>query len=272
MGEGAKLKARLESGPPAVGSWLHLFSPLAAEILAQAGYDCVMIDLEHGAGTLMDAISLMHAVQGRDCAPLIRVPSNDPDWIKRALDTGVAGIMIPAISSAAEAEAAVGACRYPPRGHRGMAPTIVRASSYGTDWRGYVDNAAEELLVICQIETGQAVAEAAEIAAVVGVDMLFLGPFDLSAALGRIGEPDHPEVRARIADVEEAAKAQGKRLGGIPTPGRTAEALFADGYDMVLADFDVLMLRDAARSSVARLRAAAAAAGKDDSGGSGSSA
>ena len=124
--------------------------------------------------------------------------------------------------------------------------------------------------MICQIETGQAVAEAAEIAAVEGVDMLFLGPFDLSAALGRIGEPDHPEVRERIADVEQAAKAQGKRLGGIPTPGRTAEALFADGYDMVLADFDVLMLRDAARSSVARLRAAAAAAGKDGSGGSGS--
>ena len=258
MGEGATLKARLASGPPAVGCWLHLFSPLAAEILAQAGYDCVMIDLEHGAGTLMDAISLMHAVQGRRCAPLIRVPSNDADWIKRALDTGVAGIMIPTVSSAAEAKAAVGASRYPPRGDRGMAPTIVRASSYGVDWREYVETSADELLVICQVETRQAVEQADQIAAVEGVDMLFLGPFDLSAALGRIGEPDHPEVRACIADVERAAKAQGKRLGGIPTPGRTAEALFADGYDLVLADFDVLLLRDAARSSVTRLRAAAA--------------
>ena len=119
MGQGATLKARLASGPPVAGCWLHLFSPLAAEILAQAGYDCVMIDLEHGAGSLMDAISLMHAVQGRRCAPLIRVPSNNADWIKRALDTGVAGIMIPAISSAAEAKSAVGACRYPPEGDRG---------------------------------------------------------------------------------------------------------------------------------------------------------
>ena len=81
--------------------------------------------------------------------------------------------------------------------------------------------------------------------------MLFLGPFDLSAALGRMGEPDHPEVRTRIEQVEQAAKATGKHLGGIPTPGRTAEALFAAGYDLVLADFDVLLLRDAARSSVA---------------------
>ncbi len=261
MGVGT-LKSRLTSGAPAVGCWLHLFSPLAAEIMAQAGYHCVMIDLEHGAGTLMDAISLMHAVQGRDCAPLIRVPSNDPDWIKRALDTGAAGIMIPAIRSAAEAESAVGACRYPPQGHRGMAPTIVRASGFGSDWRTYVQTSAEHLLVICQVETGGAVAEAAAIAAIEGVDMLFIGPFDLSAALGRIGEPDHPEVRARIADVEQAAKAQGKLLGGIPTPERPAESLFADGYDLVLADFDVLMLRDAARSSVARLHRAAAAGKK----------
>lgn len=258
MNEDAVLKARLGTGRPTLGCWLHLFSPLAAEILSQAGYDCVMIDLEHGAGSLMDAVSLMHAVQGRTCAPLIRVPANDPVWIKRALDLGIAGIMIPALDNAAEAEAAVGACRYPPQGRRGMAPTIVRASAYGADWCGYVERAAKDLLVICQIETAGAVRNASEIAAVEGVDMLFLGPFDLSAALGRMGEPDHPEVRNRIEQVEQAAKAAGKHLGGIPTPGRTAEALFAAGYDLVLADFDVLLLRDAARSSVARLHAAMA--------------
>jgi 4-hydroxy-2-oxoheptanedioate aldolase len=269
MGEGAALKARLAAGRPVIGCWLHLFSPLAAEIIAQAGYDCVMIDLEHGGGTLMDAVFLMQAVQGRDCAPLMRVPANDAVWIKRALDTGIAGIMIPAVGSATEAEAAVAACRYPPRGHRGMAPTIVRASDYGADWRRYVDKAAEELLVICQIETGQAVEEAAEIASIESVDMLFIGPFDLSAALGRLGEPDHPEVRAHIFEVEQATKAAGKRLGGIPTPGRTVEALFAAGYDLVLADFDVLLLREGARASVARLRAAADQADSDRDGLSG---
>ncbi len=259
MNEGAALKARLGTGRPALGCWLHLFSPLAAEVVAQAGYDCVLIDLEHGAGGLMDAVSLMHAVQGRACAPLMRVPANDPVWIKRALDIGIAGIMIPAVDNAAEAEAAVAACRYPPEGRRGMAPTIVRASAYGADWRGYVERAAkEDLLVICQVETAAGVRNAAEIAAVEGLDLLFLGPFDLSAALGRMGEPDHPEVRRSIEQVERAAKAAGKALGGIPTPDRSAEALFAAGYDLVLADFDVLLLRDAARSSVARLRAAMA--------------
>ncbi|MDH3595616.1 MAG: aldolase/citrate lyase family protein [Rhodospirillales bacterium] len=258
MKKSAALKARLGTGRPVVGCWLHLFSPLAAEVVAQAGYDCVMIDLEHGAGSLMDAVSLMHAVQGRACAPLMRVPANDPVWIKRALDTGIAGVMVPAVNDAAEAEAAVAACRYPPQGRRGVAPTVVRASAYGTDWREYVDHAAKDLLVVCQIETADGVRNAAEIAAVEGLDMVFVGPFDLSAALGWMGEPDHPEVRTRIDEVEQAAKAVGKRLGGIPTPGRTAEALFAAGYDLVLADFDVLLLRDAARDSVARLRAAMA--------------
>jgi len=256
MAQGGSLKARLNSGDRAIGCWLHLLSPTAAEIISQAGYDCVMIDLEHGAATYRDAISLMQAVQGRDCAPLLRVPANDPVEIKRALDTGISGIMIPSVNSKAEATAAVKACRYPPLGSRGMAPTLVRAAGYGVDWRGYVERANDQLLVICQIETGPAVDAVAEIAAVEGVDMLFLGPFDLSASLGHLGAPDHPEVLARIAVVEQATKAAGVRLGGIPTPERTAEVLFAAGYDLVLADFDVLMLRDAARASVARLRAA----------------
>ena len=250
------LKAKLAGGDPAIGCWLHLFSPIAAEVVAQAGYDCVMIDLEHGPGSLMDAVALMRAVQGRGCAPLLRVPSNDPVAIKRVLDTGVSGLMVPAVDTAGEAEAVVTACRYPPEGRRGMAPAIVRASDYGAR-SDYIEKVNEETLVICQIETGRAVAEAGKIAAVPGVDLLFVGPYDLSADLGYTGEPDHPAVAERIEAVERAAKSAGKRLGGIPTPGRTAAQLFAAGYDLVLADFDLLMLRDAARASVESLRAAA---------------
>ena len=250
------IKQRIAAGEGLCGCWINLFSPLATEVIGQAGYDCVMIDLEHGAGSLMDAIPLMHAVQGRACASLMRVPANDPVWIKRALDTGVAGVMVPAINDAAAAESAVAACRYPPRGRRGVAPTIVRASAYGADWRGYVERADEDLLVVCQIESAEGVRNAAGIAAVEGLDMVFLGPFDLSAAVGRMGAPDHPEVLGLIEQVETATKGAGKALGGIPTPGRTAEALFAAGYDLVMADFDVLLLRDAARDGVARLRRA----------------
>ena len=116
-------------------------------------------------------------------------------------------------------------------------------------------------MTICQIETVRAVENAAAIAGCDGVDMLFLGPFDLSADMGHVGAPDHPAVLAAIERVEAAAKAAGTLLGAIPTPARPAEKLFALGYDLVLADFDLVLLRDGARDSVARLRAAAGRAG-----------
>ena len=247
----------MTSGQPATGCWLSLFSPLAAEIVSQAGYDCVMIDLEHGPGSVLDAVGQMQAIQGRSCVPLLRVPENSPVWLKKVLDAGVAGVMVPAVNSAAEAQAAVAACRYAPDGMRGMAATVVRASAYGADWKAYVKRAAEDLLVICQIESGAAVEAAAEIAGVEGVDMIFVGPFDLSASLGYLGQPDHPEVRAAIDAVEKAAKTAGKLLGAIPTPERSAKELYAAGYDLVLADSDVILLRDAARSGCRALRDAA---------------
>jgi len=162
--------------------------------------------------------------------------------------------MIPAVDGPDEAEAAVAACRYPPRGARGMAAGIVRASGYGAAWQDYARHAHERLLLMCQIESAEAIGNAAAVAAVDGVDLLFVGPFDLSASLGYLGEPDHPDVRAMIGKVERAAKAAGKLLGGIPTPERGAAELVAAGYDVVLADADLALLRDSARASVERLR------------------
>lgn len=261
MTASSNFKDRVLTGPAPLGCWLEMYSPIAAEIVAQAGYDCVLIDMEHGAGSFLDAVPLLHAVQGRACAPLVRVPSNDPVAIKKALDLGVAGLMIPAVGTLAQAEAAVRACRYPPRGERGMAASIVRAADYGLRWRDYAAEADQKLLVMCQIESGEAVRNAAAIAQVDGVDLLFIGPFDLSANLGHLGEPDHPEAMAAIAQVEAAAKAAGAGLGGIPTPGRPAAELLAAGYNLVLADADVVLLRDAARASLADLRKARGDAG-----------
>ena len=250
----SNMKQRMSERGPQYGCWLEMFSPIAAEVVDQAGYDCVLIDLEHGPGSYLDAISLMQAIQGRDCAPLMRVPSNDEVALKRALDTGVAGVMVPAVNTAAEAEAAVAACHYPPRGRRGMAAAIVRGADYGLRADEYIETAGEQLLVMCQIESAEAVGNATAIAAVDGVDMLFVGPFDLSANIGHVGAPDHPEVRAVIAGVEAAAKAAGKRLGGIQTPERTPAELVAAGYDLIMVDADVVLLRDAARDSLAKLR------------------
>ncbi len=185
----------------------------------------------------------------------MRVPSNDEVALKRALDTGVAGVMVPAVNTADEAAAAVAACHYPPRGRRGMAAAIVRGADYGLRAAEYIESAGTALLVMCQIESAEAVENVTAIAAVEGVDMLFVGPFDLSASVGYLGQPDHPEVRALIARVEVAARSAGKHLGAIPTPERSAAELVAAGYELIIADADVLLLRDGARASLAQLRA-----------------
>ena len=252
-----KIKEAMRSGKAVNGCWINLFSPLAAEIVANAGYDSVLIDLEHGPGAVLDDISIMQAVQGQDCAALLRVPANDAVWLKRVLDAGVDGVMVPAVNDAEDAKAAVAACRYPPKGLRGMAATVVRASRFGMEWQDYTARAADELLIMCQVESAEAVENVSAIADVEGVDMLFIGPFDLSASLGFLGQPDHETVMASISRVEAAAKAAGKLLGGIPTPGRSAQALYDAGYHLVLADADVSLLRDAACASVEGLRAAA---------------
>ncbi len=251
---GESLKARLKAGHKAIGVWIDCFDPMASEILAGAGYDCAMVDMEHGPGSYRDAQLVLQAMRGTACTPLIRVPFNSRVEVKRALDIGAEGVMCPSVSTVEEAREAAAACRYAPTGVRGMAATIVRASDYGRDWQGYVARSDAEVLTICQIETRAGVENAAEIAAVEGVDLLFIGPMDLSADLGFLGQPDHPEVQRAIARVEQAVKGAGKLLGAIPTPGRPARALLDGGYDFILPDADSILLREAARASLAALR------------------
>lgn len=250
------LKARMTRGEPAIGCWLMLTAPAVAEIVAQSGYDTVMIDLEHGPGGPADAVRLMQAVAAHGTAAMMRVPANDPVWLKRALDTGIEGVMIPAVSTPEQAEAAVAGCRYPPKGHRGLAATVVRATGYGARWQDYVREIDDRLTVICQIEAPEAIDNVEAIAAVEGVDMLFVGPFDLSAQMGYLGQPDHPDVRAAIERAEKAAKAAGKLLGGIATPERGPADLVKAGYDLVIPDADVALLRMTAEEKIRAFRTA----------------
>lgn len=250
------LKRRLRKGRKAFGIFLELGHPPIAEIAAAAGYDCVLVDREHGQGDLASAVPEMLAAQAHGATALLRVSANDPVTIKLALDAGAEGIMIPAILDAAAAKRAAESCRYPPRGIRGFAASVVRASSYGLHTKAYLRQIEDELLVIGQVETRSGVEAAEAVAATDGIDMLFVGPYDLTANLGHLGEPDHKDTLKAIARVEKAARKHGKWLGAIPTPGRSAVDLFNDGYDLVISHCDVVMLREGARADVAAMRAA----------------
>lgn len=249
------IKRRLRAGRPALCCLANMGSAVAAEILGLSGYDAVMIDMEHGPGDVLNTVGQLQALAGTPAAALVRVPENAPAHLKRVLDAGPQGVMVPAISTAADAERAIAACRYPPRGIRGVAHPIARASGYGTDLRRYMERVEEDLLVICQIETREGVENAEAIAAIDGFDMIFLGPMDLSASAGHFNEPDHPEVYKLIAEVETAAKAGNKMLGGLATAGRPAAVLFERGYQLVIDAVDIGLLRDSAVRNVEAVQA-----------------
>ena len=249
-------KKRLKGGEKAIGCWLGLFNSLAAEIVALVGYDCVVVDMEHGAGGYLDAVPLLQAIKGTGCVPLARVPSNDPVAIKRTLDLGVEGIIVPAVNSAEEARAAVAACRYPPEGIRGNAAGLVRAADYGLTAGDYQENANDELLIMLQIESAEGLAAVEDIAKVPGVDMLFIGPSDLSSSIGHHGDPGHAEVKAAISTIEEVSARCGCMIGSILLRGRDAPAMARDGYSLVVADADITLLRRAGHESVTAFRRA----------------
>ena len=250
------VKERLNAGERLHGCWIEAFSPVMTEIMAQSGYDAAMIDLEHGPGSVMDAVQQLQIIAAHDCAPLIRVSSGDLNVIKKAMDIGPAGLMVPNIRTADEARDVVAACRYGPAGVRGAAPNLVRASGYGRHLEGYLDQVENGFLLIGQIESAEGAANAAEIAAVEGLDMLFIGPADLSASLGALGEFAGEEFVNTFEAVERAVLEAGKWLGCIPFHDRDAGRLYAGGHHLVLSGVDTLLLRQAAERDVADLEAA----------------
>lgn len=237
------LKERFRAGGHAYGAWVNSCSPIVVELMALAGYDCLMIDREHSPGDLLNAVNLLNAIRTTPTTALMRVPGHDPVELKRVLDIGVEGVMVPAVSSASEARAVVAACRYPPEGFRGIAIGVARAADYGFQSEAYKRNAFANLLLIVQIETVAAVEVVEEIAAVDGVDMLFIGPRDMSAALGKLNKMDDPELRALIAKVEQATFASGKALGTVAPTAALVKELFGRGYTFLIAGSDLSHMR-----------------------------
>lgn len=252
-----ELKRRLAAGDRLYGAWLSLASPALAELLGCAGYDFLVVDNEHGAASLTQTADLLRAAAAAACPVVVRVPWNDQVYLKRVLDLGAQSIMVPLVETAEEAAAAVTACRYPPDGRRGYAAPAMRCSRYGFE-TDYFARANAELLLIAQIESAAAAARAEAIAAVDGVDMVLIGVNDLAGSIGLLERLDRPEVAALVAQVEAGVRRAGKPLGSVPSAAAATVELFARGYQLVAGAGDVPLLRDAARTDLAIVRAALA--------------
>ena len=199
------------------GTFLNLGSSAAVEIAVEAGFDWVLLDLEHGSGSMSELRSQLLATRGSVAAPIVRVPSIDPDMVKFVMDSGAAGVMFPYVADATEAARAVSLIKYPPTGIRGVAQ-VIRATDYGRNWKGYINEANERSLVIVQIETPEAAEQAEAMAAVPGVDVLFVGPMDLSVNLGHPGDFSQPGFLQHLKNVVAACEKQGKTAGILSRP------------------------------------------------------
>ena len=233
-----------------VGLWSGLASPIAAEIIAGAGFDWIVIDGEHGPNDIDSLLAQLQAMRGGSAEPVFRVPWNDAVIIKRALDVGARSLLVPFIQNAAEARRAVEATRYPPLGIRGVSVTP-RANDYGRI-KGYHRNAHLDICVLVQLESKAALAEIEAIAAVDGVDGLFIGPSDLAADFGHLGDSRHPEVQAAIKDAAQRIRATGKSAGTLAGNVDDVESLFEMGFNFTAAGSDVGLLARGAENVAAR--------------------
>lgn len=249
-----RAKQKLAAGEPVYGVWHNSTDSVSAEVLATVGYDVVLFDHEHGAASLEDGVHAFQALSGTQATALVRVPWNDAVYLKRILDAGAEGVMIPTIGSVEEARAAIRACRYPPHGIRGAAYGVARASSFGLSPDDYLSTVEERLLVILQIETLAGVEAIPDIARLDGFDVLFVGPWDLSGSIGKLGRFDDPEVAALVRRAERAILDSGRTLGSICSLGRSAAEMVRDGCSIVVGPTDVGLLRDAAVADLAAFR------------------
>ena len=242
-------KQALSRGERQVGLWCALANPIAAEILAGAGFDWIVIDGEHAPNDITTLLPQLHAMRSGTAEPVFRVPWNDPVIIKRALDVGARSLLVPFVQNAGEARKAVSAACYPPLGIRGVAVTP-RATDYGRT-QNYHRNAHLDTCILVQLETKAALNKIEAVAAVEGVDGIFIGPSDLAAAFGHLGNPKHPEVQAAIKDAATRIRGAGKSAGMLTGNIDDAEALFEMGYNFTAVGSDVGILARTAESIAA---------------------
>ena len=234
-------RADLRAGKTLIGCWCSLANPITTEVLGVAGFDWLLLDGEHSPNDLITFIPQLMALKDSVSAPVVRPSWNNPVELKRLLDGGFYNFLIPFIETADEARRAVAATRYPPQGFRGVSVSQ-RSNRFGTV-AGYFEGINEQICVMLQIESRKGVAAAAEIAAIDGVDGLFIGPSDLAASLGHFGNPNHPEVQQAMAQVFAAGKAAGKPIGILASVEADARRYIALGATFVAVGSDLGVFR-----------------------------
>lgn len=244
------LKQKLKSGRLVLGSWITLGHPAIAEILAKAGFDWLVVDLEHSTLSIEQAGDLIRVIDLSGVSPLVRLTSNDSEQIKRVMDAGSHGIVVPMVNSVEDAKKAVAATRYAPQGTRGVG--LARAQGYGVSFKEYLVWQKEEPVVVVQIEHKDAVENLEEILTVNGVDAFIIGPYDLSCSMGIPGEFEHPD----FLKVMEYIRSTAQRLscsGGLhivePDQSKLQQTI-ADGYNFIAYSVDIRMLDVTARAGL----------------------
>lgn len=239
---------------PLIGSWITLNNPSIAEIMADAGLDWLCVDMEHSVTDYAEAQQLILAIQSKGIKAFVRVGENNTRIIKRVLDAGADGIIVPSVNSAAEAQKAVDALKYPPIGKRGVG--LSRAQKYGFGFENYRDVVSKDIKLIVQIEHIDAIRELDLIIQTDGVDGTFIGPYDLSGSLGKPGQWDDPEVQKALLVYEDTVKKYDKFVGFhvIQPDYNLVNEKIEKGYNFIAFSLDVLFLGTLVRNQVSELR------------------
>lgn len=248
------LKQMLYEGKKTAGAWLHVASPITAEIMSRAGFDWLLIDMEHGPGDILNLISQLQAMNGTNVVPLVRVTGNDPLIIKRVLDAGALGVLVPNVQTKAEAQSAYAACKYAPEGMRGIAGNH-RAAGYGLNDNERVKLANKRNIVMIQIESPVAVANLDEILEVKGIDVFFIGPRDLATSMGHFNNPAAPEVQQAITTIERKVLGAGRILATVGGTWEQSLDRYSKGYQMLTLMSDSTSLSALAAETVKKFHA-----------------
>lgn len=245
-------KEALRAKEKLVGLWVSLAHNYAAEVVAGSGYDWLLVDMEHSPNDVPTVLSQLQAIAGHSGSAIVRPPLNDQVIVKQLLDAGAQGLLFPMIQSVEEAKAAVAACRYPPHGIRGVAGAV-RASNFGRT-PDYFRDADDAISVLVQVETRAALAQASEIGAVDGVTGVFFGPADISADMGLLGQPLHPDVWVEIRQAAKALMTRGVPVGTLVMDPNFARELLDEGFTFVACGTDINLLAKGADALLAQVK------------------